>query len=275
MFESALNLVYQHHELMEDIFRVIRRTGHTRVVVKILHDAVLNMADPETRSDPEKLTAFFEDVRSQIESTIAGLNPEDAIVLFDSAEIASISSAGDKADYTSVLETMNGMLASSLKSMPSMLGMRMAGSQSLSNTESLTFLKLVEGIRRPVETVMSRALTLAVRIVSGTDSYVKFEFHPVEIRPETELSAHKSVVQQSIMRDLSLGYLTDDEAAHLLGRFPRAPGAPNLSGTGFMPGTSEQVQPKQMTTVNDGAQNKSNNEGNKNGPPKSNGGGKP
>jgi hypothetical protein len=233
------------------------------------------MADPETRSDPEKLTAFFEDVRSQIESTIAGLNPEDAIVLFDSAEIASISSAGDKADYTSVLETMNGMLASSLKSMPSMLGMRMAGSQSLSNTESLTFLKLVEGIRRPVETVMSRALTLAVRIVSGTDSYVKFEFHPVEIRPETELSAHKSVVQQSIMRDLSLGYLTDDEAAHLLGRFPRAPGAPNLSGTGFMPGTSEQVQPKQMTTVNDGAQNKSNNEGNKNGPPKSNGGGKP
>jgi hypothetical protein len=275
MFESALNMLYLHEELMEDIFRVIRRTGHSRMVVKVVQEAVQKMATPDVQADSVKMATFFNDVRTQIENTLSNLNPEDAVVLYDSAEIDSLSSAGDKADYTAILDTMNGMLASSLKTMPSMLGFRITGSQSLSNTESLTFLKFVEGIRRPVETVMSRALTLAVRLTAGTDSYVKFEFDSIELRPEGEMSAHKSVMQQEIMRKLSLGYLTDDEAAHMMGSFPRAPGAPNLSGTGFMPGTAEQVQPKDMTTAQDGAAQKSNNEGTSNGPAKSNGGGNP
>ena len=234
MFESALNMLFQHEELMEDIFRVIRRTGHTRMVVKIIQASVENMASPEVRDDPAKMADFFESVRVELEKNISALDPQDAVVTYDNVEMDSMGTAGDKADYSAVLDTMNGMLASSLKTMPSMLGMRMAGSQSLSNTESLTFLKLVQGIRLPIETVLSRTLTLAVRLVAGVDSYVKFEFNPVEIRPEAELSAHRAVLMQDIMRKLSLGYLTDDEAAHKLGMFPRAPGAPNLSGTQFM-----------------------------------------
>lgn len=136
-------------------------------------------------------------------------------------------------------------------------------------------LQMVAGIRRPVEAVMSRALTLAIRLLTGVDSYVKFTFNSVELRPEAELSAHRSVIAQNVMRQLSLGYLTDDEAAHKLGAFPRAPGAPNLSGTGFMDVNQQTTQPKDMTTDKDGAQQKSQNEGTSNGPSKSNGGGSP
>ena len=272
--ESALNMLYMYQELLEDIFRVIRRTGHTRMVVKIVQESVMKMADPDTLADATKLAAFFDTTRKQIETLLADLNPEDAVVMYDSAEIDSISSAGDKADYASMLDTLSGMLASALKTMPSVLGMRIGGSQSLSNTESLVFLKMVEGLRRPVETVMSRAITLAVRLVAGTDSYVKFQFKPVDLRPESELSAHRSVDFQNIMRKLSAGYLTDDEAAHLTGTFPRAPGAPNRSGTGFMDKT-DSTQPKDMVTDKDGAQAKNLNEGTANGSATSNGGGNP
>lgn len=258
---------------MEDIFRVIRRTGHSRMVVKIVQEAVQKMATPDVQADPVKMGEFYEAIRKQIETTLTTLNPEDSVVLYDSAEIDTISSAGDKADYSAILDTMNGLLASSLKTMPSMLGMRITGSQSLSNTESLTFLKLVEGIRRPVESVMSRALTLAVRLTAGTDSYVKFKFNSVELRPEAELSAHRAVLQQDVMRKLSLGYISDDEAAHMLGMFPRAPGAPDLSGTMFLDHAAPTTQPKDMVTAQDGAAQKSNNEGTSNGPPTSQGSG--
>ena len=273
-FESALNMLYMYQGLLEDIFRVIRRTGHTRMVVSIVQESIENMADAETRGDPAKMAAFFESTRSQIETVLSGLNPEDAVVMYDSAKIDSISSAGDKADYASMLDTLSGMLASALKTMPSILGMRIGGSQSLSNTESLVFLKLVEGVRRPVETVMSRALTLAVRLTSGTDSYIKFRFKPIDLRPESELSAHRSVDFQNVMRKLSVGQITDDEAAHMTGAFPRAPGAPDLSGTGFMADTGA-TQPKDMVTAQDGAQQKSMNEGTANGSSTSNGGGNP
>lgn len=274
-FESALNMLYQYQGLLEDIFRVIRRTGHTRMVVKVTQEAIMKMAPPDVAQDPVKLTKFFNDTRVEIETVLSNLKPEDAIVMYDSAEVDSISAAGDKADYSALLDTLSGMLASSLKTMPSILGMRIGGSQSLSNTESLVMLKMVEGIRRPVETVISRALTLAVRLAAGTDSYIKFAFNSVELRPDAELSAHRSVQQQNIQRQLSLGYLSDDEAAHLMGAFPRAPGAPNLSGTMFMDPAGNNAQPKTMTTAQDGAQQKTLNEGNENGPATSNGGGNP
>lgn len=272
-FESAMNMLYMYQGLLEDIFKVLRRTGHTRMVVSIVQEAVQKMAPPEVQQDQAKMTAFFETVRADIESLLNGLEPDEAIVSYDSASIDSVTSSGDKADYANILETLSGMLASSLKSMPSILGMRIGGSQSLSNTESLVFLKMVEGIRRPVETVMSRALTLAVRLAVGTDSYVKFAFNPIELRPKSELSAHESVLNQNILRKLSLGHLTDDEAAFLMGSFPRAPGAPDLSGTLFMDSAGA-TQPKDMTTAQDGAQQKSMASGN-NGNPPANGGGNP
>lgn len=272
-FESALNMLYMYQGLLEDIFKVIRRTGHTRMVVKVVQEAVMKMADPDTLADATKLAAFFDSTRQQIEDLLRDLNPEDAVVMYDSADIDSISAAGDKADYSSMLDTLSGMLASALKTMPSVLGMRIGGSQSLSNTESLVFLKMVEGVRRPVEAVMSRVLTLAIRLVAGTDSYVKFRFKSVDLRPESELSAHRSVDYMNIMRKLSVGHITDDEAAHLTGTFPRAPGAPNLSGTGFM--DNRATNPKDMTTDKDGAQAKTLNEGTSNGSATSNGGGNP
>lgn len=273
-FESALNMLYMYQGLLEDIFKVIRRTGHTRMVVKIVQENIMKLADPDTLADSDKLAAFFESTRKQVETLLNDLNPEDAVVMYDSAEVDSISAAGDKADYSSMLDTLSGMLASALKTMPSVLGMRIGGSQSLSNTESLVFLKMVEGVRRPVETVMSRALTLATRLVAGTDSYVKFKFKPVDLRPESELSAHRSVDFQNVLRKLSAGYITDDEAAHLTGTFPRAPGAPNLSGTGFMDNMIP-TQPKDMVTDKGGAQQKTLNEGTSNGSATSNGGGNP
>ena len=272
-FESAMNMIYMYQGLLEDIFKVLRRTGHTRMVVKILQESVQKMAPPEIQQDQAKMTAFFESVRAEIENLLNGLEPDEAVVTWDSAEIDSISSSGDKADYANILETLSGMLASSLKSMPSILGMRIGGSQSLSNTESLVFLKMVEGVRRPVETVMSRALTLAVRLAVGTDSYIKFSFNPVELRPKSELSAHDSVMNQNILRKLSIGYLSDDEAAFLMGAFPRAAGAPDLSGTLFMDSAGA-TNPKDLTTPQDGAAQKSMASGN-NGNPPANGGGNP
>ena len=257
MFESGLNMTYRYQELIEDIFKVLRRAGHSRTVVKILQEAVQKAAPSDVRSDPAKLQAFLENTRKAIETSLTKLNPDDAIVHYDSAEVSNLATKGEKGDYSAILETMSGMLASSLKSMPSMLGMRLGGSQSLSNTESLTFLKMVEGIRRPVETVMSRALTLAVRVSTGMDVYVGFKFNPVELRPEAELSAHRSVEQQRVMRMLSMGYYSDDEAAHILGAFPRASGAPDLSGTMFMDkATASPSEPDATSTVNEGAQQK-------------------
>jgi hypothetical protein len=124
------------------------------------------------------------------------------------------------------------MLATSLKTHPSILGLRLAGSQSLSNTESLIYLKIARSVQMPIEHLMSRAMTLAIRLY-GADAYVRFKFNTIDLRPESELEAFKIMRQDRILEQLSLGFITDEEAAEELGTGPRAPGAPVLSGTMF------------------------------------------
>ena len=270
--EAALQTIFVFGDFIESLWKVLRKAGHSRTTAKIVIDKAVASAPPDTAADPEKLTAFLAALRTDITTVLSNLEPEDALAYFDVLEVDILSAKGEKSDYTSLLDSFSGQLATSLKSMPSVLGVRLQGSQSLSNTESLIFIKNVNGIRTPVETVMSRVLTLSTRLFAGTDSYIKFEFKPIELRPDAELSAHRSVDQQSKLKLLSLGLKSDEETAHDLGCFPLPAGYVPLSGTMFMdPQPTDDPQPKD--TVNAGAQERVLGEGTESGSPPAKGGG--
>lgn len=233
MLEPALTSVFMFDEFVEDVRKVIRRSGHSRLTVKLDAAKVKASAPPEVQTDPAKLAAYLESVRDQVETLLAEIEPDDALVYFDSAEAELLNSqVGGQADYTPLLKSLAGILATSLKVPPSILGLRLEGSQSLSNTESLVFLKVVESLHQPVETVLSRAITLAVRLL-GQNAYALVRFNNVDFRPASELEAFSIMHQQRILEQLSLGFITDDEAAFLLKTGPRSPTAPPLSGTMF------------------------------------------
>ena len=169
-----------------------------------------------------------------MEEQLAEITPEQALVMFDSASADVVNSGqGVKVDYTPLLNVIVGQYATSMKTPPSVLGLRLeGGSQQLGSVETLIFLKSVKTLHTPVETVMSRALTLACRLV-GLDVHVWFRFDPLDLRPERELEAFLTMRESRILDRLSLGLISDDEAAIELGTFPRPAGAPNLSGTFF------------------------------------------
>jgi len=253
MLESALNIVFIFLDFLEDMTRTLRRSGHTRLSASIKIEEAIKSAPSDIQSDPAKMTQYLVDLQKSVEASLSGLEPNEAVVSFDNVEFDMLSSQGEKADYTQLLEALNGLVASSLKSMPSALGLRIGkGSQSLSNTETLLYLKSVGALRKPVESLMSRALTMGARL-TGKNVYVKFKFSPVELRPETELEAHLLMRQSRILDQLSLGFLSDDEAAHMLGAGFRQPGAPELSGTMFRHPTNID---ESKATPNNGAQEK-------------------
>lgn len=232
MMEPAINGSYQYQGFMEEVRKAVRRSGHSRLRITLDAAKVTAAAPPEIRNDSKKLLQWMEDVKSTVEETVKTLEPEDAIVMYDSATAELIKGEGEKSDYVPLINAISGALATSLKVSPSIIGLRITGSQSLSNTESLIFLKVAKAIRKPVEDNLSRALTLAVRLY-GADVYVVFYFDPINLRPEDELEAFKTMQQDRIMKLLSEGFISDDEAAFMLGTGARPPGAPPLMGTGF------------------------------------------
>ena len=96
---------------------------------------------------------------------------------------------------------------------------------------TLIYLKVVEAARPPVEEVLSRALTLAVRLL-GVEGSVYFEFMPVNLRPEEELEAYKGTKQNRVLELLSHGLINDADACYQLGMRPQGIFG-LLQGTGF------------------------------------------
>lgn len=238
MLEAGLPTVFHYMEFIEDMRRVTRNSGHSRTVVTINAEQVREAAPEEAQKSEAAMKAYMEGVREDMQRVISSMEPEDALVVYDVAQTEVFAPKGVKTDYTQLLQTLAGMTATSLKSHPSILGLRLQGSQSLSNTESLIFLQVAKAAQTTVAGFMSRALTLAVRLF-GVDTYVKADFRPINLRPEDELEAFKVMKQDRILDQLSLGMISDDEANFELDLPPRAPGAPELSGTMFRDSASQ------------------------------------
>ena len=232
ILEPSLDSVYYFEEFIEDMRRVVRKSGHSRMLVTLDSEKVAAAAPASIQKDPAKMQTFMNQVMEDVKSVASGLEPEDALVIYDTAKTELLAERSVKEDYTGLLETLSGQLATSLKSHPSILGLRLEGSQSLSNTESLIFIKGAKALQRPVKDILSRAMTLAVRLF-GMNAHVKVGFNPINLRPEEELEAYKSMHQNRVLEQLSLGFISDEEAAILLRTGERPPGAPELSGTFF------------------------------------------
>ncbi len=231
LLRPGLTHTINFNEFLEDTHRAVNRTGHSRLVATLVAEKVWAAAPEDVKNDPAKRNGYFNNVRSQVEEALRGLEPEDALVAYDSVTYDIKDTGGSKADYSPMLSTLGNLLGASLKTPASVSGLRAGGSQALSNAETLIYLKVVEAARPPVEEVMSRALTLACRLL-GVDGYVYFEFMPVNLRPEEELEAYKGTKQKRILEQLSLGLINDADACYQLGLRPQ--GLLNLlAGTGF------------------------------------------
>lgn len=231
MLRPGLSHTMNFNEFLEDTHRAVNRTGHSRLIAQISAEKAWAAAPESVKADPSKRAEFFNSVRTEVETALAGLEPEDALVSYDTVEYDVKDIGGSKSDYSTLLTTLGNLLGASLKTPASVSGLRAGGSQALSNAETLIYLKVVEGARPPVEEVMSRALTLAVRLL-GIDGYVYFEFLPVNLRPEEELEAYKGTKQKRVLELLSFGLINDAEACYELGIRPQGL-IKELAGTGF------------------------------------------
>lgn len=250
---SGVKRLIAYEGFVESMTRVIRQVGQPRLLIKLNYDKVRQAAPPETAGDAVKLGTYLEKVRSDMQSLLEGLNPEDALVYYDFVEVDSVATTGEKKDYKEMLEELSGLAASALKSNPSLLGLRTtSGSQNIASTEAMLSLKMARLFQKPIETVLSRALTLAVRL-SGVDAYIKFKFKSIDLRPEAELEAHASMRQARVLELLSLGRITDDEAQVMLDLGSIPEGAEELTGTGFYGSKQPDTLPASGTNARNAA----------------------
>lgn len=232
--EAAIQPVLADQEFQNDLRRVLKRAIHPRLDVSINLEMLKKSMPAEYLHDPQKFKEYLDRVIADVEAQVNGLRPEDALVHYDFVTLEYKNNGSDSTsdNYEILQKIVNAKLATGARSLPSILG-HGSGSQNIASSETLLFIKNADGlVRSKLNEIYSKAFTLAVRLF-GQDAYVKFEYDPIDLRPEVELEAFRSMKNSRILDLLSLGMITDEEAAiELTGKLPGATYKP-LSGTYF------------------------------------------
>lgn len=238
--ESAVQPTLADLDFNNDTRRVLKRSVLPRLIATIDSEKVKKTTPPEILADAEKFANYKQSIIDNVEQVINGLNPEDALVSFDSLDYSYIKgeSTDPSAIITKIQAAINAKLASGAKTLPVVLG---HGSNSnASSTEAVLFLKQANILRVKLNEIYSRAFTVALRLM-GVEGYVEFTYAPLDLRPENELEAFHAMRQSRVLDLLSLGMLTDEEACiQLTGNLPPA-GYKPLTGTMFRSGNASTI----------------------------------
>jgi hypothetical protein len=254
--ESALQPVMFSTEFMNDLRKVVKRAIHPRLDVEIDEELFLKNLPADAQHNPEVQREHMNTFLTDLETMINGLKPEDALVHFSSVgiDIVNNGNVSLEAEYETLSNLINSKIATGAKAMPSILG-HGSGSQNVASTETLLFTKNAAGmVQEKLNELYSRMLTLAVRLF-GYDVYVEFRYGDIDLRPESELEAFRSMKQDRTLALLSLGFISDEEASiDLTGKLPSGEFTP-LSGTGFHTATAVDPEENAFSNTSTGGSN--------------------
>lgn len=251
-WEGAVQPVLASQTFLSDLRKVCARHIYPRWDLKIDEEKLRERIPPDILQDNEKLNTYLNQIIADVESTINGLGVEEALIHFDFFEVGYID--GGANDVPNTFETLktihDAKISTGAKVMPSILGQG-AGSQNIASTETMIFLTSANGmIRLKLQELYSKAMTLAVRLF-GLDVTCEFKFETINLRPVLELESFKAMEQSRILQQLSLGFLSDDEAALKLTGNLTPVGFKPLSGTGFFTApTDPNANPHSNTSGN-------------------------
>lgn len=237
-YESAIQSILSSTEFGNDLRRAGRRATFPRVTASIDLEKTKASFTPDVQLDSEKLTAALNSTISDVESTLNGLQPEDALVYFGDIMTVEHLTSGNITAHDSVQtqnDIINSSVANGLHTLPSILGRGV--SSATGSTEAVLFLKVTESLQSRLNEMFSYLFTQALRL-QGHDVVVDFKYKKPSLRSESEEESFAAMRQSRILELLSTGHLSDAEASIMLtGELPSANYEP-LSGTGFRANTS-------------------------------------
>ena len=230
--QTAIQACLWDADFADDLRRAATKNLLQRLKVVINTDAYLKTIQLAAQVDEDKKTAHMNATVSTLEDQLAGLSTDDALVLFDMFSADTISDANRSEDRSiTVLQALiNGKISSGAKILPAIIGR--GDSANAASTESMLFLNSVSSSQLELDKIISKALTLGVRLM-GLDVYVVFELEEVNLRPGLELESFKQIKQARHAQLLSWGMQGDEITCIKLTRMLPPAGYKPLVGTGF------------------------------------------
>ena len=249
-FVSAINTIAARQSVINDLYRIMQIVGYPRLDIQVLEDVLIANAPPAFRNDQKKIREHVEAELQRVRRAISALGSADAFVHSNAIEAKILNEKNPAAglQIEEVIQVLNAQNQAALKVMPAVVGRGSNG--QVSTVESRLFALSADALNRAVAGIYTKSFTLAARL-AGYAGRIEVIFPPVELRPVMELEPQMTMRSSRLKQDLSLGLISDIEYSMMLYHRPPLTGAPQLSGTNFMPSTNVQVEAASVSAESD------------------------
>lgn len=232
-FVSAINTIAARQQIVNDLYRIMRKTGYPRMHIEVVEEVLRKNAPAMARSDESEMNSWMQARLQDIAQNVATLSVDQAFVHTDAVQPSMMNerSPGVAVDINPMIEMFNDQNQAALKTMATIIGRGDAGVNTAS-VESRIFSMHADALNDPISQFMSEVLTLALRM-AGSQSRVEFGFDKVELRPDLELEPQRTMKQARLMELLSEGLMSDDDFHWEMFGQPKPANIQELSGTKF------------------------------------------
>jgi len=234
-FVSVINTAASRQQIIDDLYRIMQTTGFPRISLKVMEDVLAKNAPIQVRDDANALQSWMRQRLNEVARSFAGIRPDMPFAHFDSVEpsILNEKMSGATLNIDSIIGVLNAQNQAALKTMATVIG-RGNGTTGVASVEARIACMNADQLNVGVKQLLDQILTFAIHSY-GIQGYVVTNFAPSELRPTTELEPQLALRSARLLKDLSLGLITDEEyTLKMYGRLPNKD-APKLSGTNFPP----------------------------------------
>lgn len=233
-FVSSVNTIAARQQVINDLYRIMQRTGYPRLDIKVVEEVLLKNVPAGFKTDAAKTKEWMNARLSEIRTAFEGVRADQAFVHWDSVEpsILNEKNPGLGIDISSIIETLNAQNQAGLKTMATVIGRGSAGVNT-SSVESRIAAMNADELNIPVAAVLSNIFSFMMH-QQGYQGFAEVSFKKAEMRPELELEPQYMLRSQRLRQDLSDGLITDDEYHLMLYNRLRPDSVQELSGTKFM-----------------------------------------
>ena len=233
-FTSAINTIAARQVVINDLYRIMKVVGYPRITLKVLEEVIKNRAPKKLQNDPDGFNTWMNNTLRSIANSFDGIRPDQPFAHTDSVEpsILNQRQPGSGLQVSEIIDTLNAQNQAGLKVVATVLGRGESGVNTAS-VEARIFTLSAESVNGPIADIMSRILTLALRM-SGFDGKCRVWFRHAELRPDLELESLRIQKQARLLNDLSLGKISDEYYNIEMYGFLAPEGAEELSGTHFL-----------------------------------------
>lgn len=200
--------------VMRDLRLVIANQAWPRLEVKVLTSVLVDNAPAAIKADPKQLQDWISNQLSAIQSDFEQLRPDDTWIHTDAVEGGQLRATSDSRmfDPEPILRALERRITRGLKMLPILMGSNEGTTETHGGLQIKVFAMGIDSVQKVVETAISNALDLMLRL-EGISAIASFKLtRPNIIDRKTEAEA-EAVEIENAARKRDEGWITNDEAS--------------------------------------------------------------